>query len=93
MLKVSMSCSRCGKVVERETDDVEQTIKHYIQEEEFTYIFVGGVNRLTCEECRSEYVDFQNNLEKELEDKYCDFFDAECKEKDDERDTRGTADE
>ena len=45
----------------------------------FKYMYIGETNRLVCSDCHSEFVTFQEDLEREVADRYCDFFKKECK--------------
>ena len=84
MLKLSMQCSRCGKVSEREIDRIDRFVSRFMLKEGYRYLYVSGVNRLLCQPCRKKFIEFQNKLEKEITDKYCLFLENkyELKEKD-----------
>ena len=77
MLKLTMQCSRCGEVVEREVKDAAATVSNLMGEHGFKYIFIGETNRLVCRNCRHEFVAFQEELEEEVAKLYCNFFKKE----------------
>lgn len=84
MLKLSMQCSRCGKVSEREIDQIDKFVSRFMYKEGYRYLYVAEVNRLLCPACQEEFIEFQDKLEKEMVDKYCLFLENkyELKEKD-----------
>lgn len=95
MLKLSMQCSRCGKVSEREIDQIDKFVSRFMHKEGYRYLYIGGVNRLVCPTCQEEFIGFQNKLEKEMTDKYCLFFENKCglEEKDKNEYNLGTKNE
>lgn len=95
MLKLTMQCARCGKVSEREVHQIDKSVSRFMYKEGYRYLYVGGVNRLVCPACQEEFLEFQNKLEKEMEDKWCSFFESECelKEKDENGYKLGTKNE
>lgn len=82
MLKLTMQCSRCGNTLEREVTDAATTVSSIMNADGFKYMYIDSVNRLVCSNCYEEFMTFQENLEREVANRYCDFFKKECKPKD-----------
>lgn len=81
MLKLIIQCDRCNKILELEIHykNKAENIDDVLVTNNYSYIYIGDVNRLTCGECKEKYSILQDKIERDVTNKYCKFFEATIK--------------
>jgi len=78
MLKLTIQCDRCKRVLELDIHykNKAENIDDMLMANNYSYIYVGDINRLTCQICKEKYLTLQERIKREIMDKYCEFFET-----------------
>lgn len=88
MLKLTMRCARCSKLVERDVTG-EALSDDMIRKFGFSYMIVKKKPALICNDCERQFKDLQGKLQDYVLKAECDFFDTCEEEKDNGRNNNG----
>lgn len=88
MIKLTMRCARCSKLVERDVTG-EALNDDMIRKFGFSYMIVKKKPALICNDCERAFKDLQDKLQDYVDKAECNFFDTCGEEKENGRNIDG----